>query len=93
MHEGLKDSRIELTCKGCYESSSDKDGSFTGWCSKTKNSCGCLLASKVRVEEEVCPQGIWSNDSINLDRLDELNKENNFTPSKEYRAMREKLNK
>lgn len=78
LNEGLRASREDVACKNCFAASRDKEGNYSGWCSKAKNSCGCPNGSKTRVESEACPYGIWGSDWINLDKLEELNKEHGF---------------
>lgn len=80
INEDLRASREDVACKNCFAASRDKEGAYKGWCSKPKNGCGCKMSAKTRLEDQKCSLGIWANDWVNLDKLKQLNKENNFTP-------------
>ena len=66
-NQELKDFRIQNACIKCplY---------VKGWCSSSREGCGCLVSAKTTVQQEKCPQGIWSNDWVNTDRLKEIQK-------------------
>lgn len=72
----LQDERLEKACKRCF--ASHKDGQYTGVCSKRAGGCGCVLRWKTKQDKEPCPMKIWANDWINIDRLELINKDNNF---------------
>jgi len=84
INKNLKNERIEWGCKGCYSATRKDNITYSGWCKHDKGGCACPAESKARVDSEKCPFGVWGNGWISLDNLDKHNKENNFTPSKEY---------
>lgn len=79
INEGLRAEREDQACKNCFAASRDFEGHYSGWCSTAKNSCGCPNGSKTRVADEKCPYNVWGADFVNLDTLEKLNKENNFS--------------
>lgn len=73
----LKDERIKNACSKCYAYHNDK-GEETGYCNSKRNGCACKMSWKGRIEDVKCVQGIFYNNVINEDRLEEFNAENNF---------------
>ena len=72
--------RIIKACKEC-KLSHDDNNNYTGICSLKNGGCGCVVDFKVRVEDEVCPLGIWHGYTIDLDKLEEINNHFNFKKS------------
>ena len=52
-----------------------------GVCSLKNGGCGCVVDFKSRVEEEECPLGIWYDETVDLDKLKEVNEKFNFNKS------------
>lgn len=77
INEGLKEDRIKNACSKCY-AYHNENNQPTGWCSSKRNGCGCKMDWKARLEDQKCVAGIWANDTVNLDKLEEFNKQNNF---------------
>ena len=45
----------KAVCKGCFVSEYGK----SKWCKVKHGGCGCLIAAKVRDQDEECPIGKW----------------------------------
>jgi len=66
----LKDFRIKNGCEKCILYRKDK----VGWCSSKKDGgCNCDMGAKATLHDAKCPQLIWYNDAINIEKLEEVN--------------------
>ncbi len=67
----LSDYRIENACKKC-KVSHNEEGHFTNSCLKRNGGCGCpLRALTSQTSEEKCAKGIWYDNVIDEDKLNE----------------------
>ena len=68
----LRDWRIQNACIKCPLYVND-------WCDSSKEGCGCMVSAKTTVQNEKCPQGVWANDWIKPERLEQLINEHKKT--------------
>lgn len=68
--------REQRACMNCF-ASHDK-GVYTGKCLKAKGGCNCPVKKAATVLSKACPLGVFHWDYISIDRLDKINKKNNF---------------
>lgn len=49
-----------------------RKGVYTGICQKDNGGCGCRVKAKASLSNQVCPKGVWKDNVIDYDKLNEF---------------------